>query len=208
MGDPVRAVHLLGESRKVFEQRAKSDPVTMIELAETDHLLARIPLNVGARPGREADALSMGLDHALAAERSYKKLGSTRDVARVWETMARLELRRGRLENAMERLAAAMRTQQSIGDVIGLARSTAAMAEVLAAGGRMRESITLLSDSVAFNLEKGSPIGLAYNRRALGALSGMASHKSDVTQAVSDLSNELARAEATLGHMTLPGESG
>src|SRR5262249_39684413 len=59
MGDPLRAVHLLGESRKVFEQRAKSDPVTMIELAETDHLFARIPLNVGARPGREADALSM-----------------------------------------------------------------------------------------------------------------------------------------------------
>ncbi len=54
MGDPVRATHLLTESRGIFEARAATDRVAMIEMAETDHLFAHIPLHVPARPGREA----------------------------------------------------------------------------------------------------------------------------------------------------------
>ncbi len=116
MGDPVRATHLLGESRRIFEARAATDPVAMVEMAETDHLFARIPLHVPARPGREADALTMGLDHALAAERAYKKLDARRELARVWETMGRLELRKGRLERARERLVEAVQLEEAIGD--------------------------------------------------------------------------------------------
>ena len=170
MGDPVRAAHLLSESRRIFEERAGTDPVAMIEMAETDHLFARIPLHVPARPGREADALTMGLDHALAAERTYEKLGVKRELARVWETMGRLELRKGRLERARERLVMAARLEESIGDRVGLARSTAALSELLAASGHEAEALQVLADSIELNLEKGSPIGLAYNRRALAAL--------------------------------------
>src|SRR5262249_33883730 len=97
------------------------------------HLFARIPLHVEARPGREGDALSMGLDHAIAAERAYRRMGDEREVARVWETMGRLELRKGRLDRAAQRLTSAAAVQQQMGDLIGLARSTAALSEVLAA---------------------------------------------------------------------------
>ena len=131
MGDPVHATHLLTESRRIFEVRAATDPVAMVEMAETDHLFARIPLHVAARPGREADALTMGLNHALAAERAYQRLGAERELARVWETMGRLELRKGRFERARARLVAAVELEESIGDLVGLARSTAALSELL-----------------------------------------------------------------------------
>ncbi|HWN69368.1 MAG TPA: hypothetical protein VNM90_17125, partial [Haliangium sp.] len=68
LGDPVRATHLLAQSQRVFESRADSDPVTMTELAETHHLLARLPFHAKIRSGHEADAVSMGMDHARTAE--------------------------------------------------------------------------------------------------------------------------------------------
>ena len=154
MGDPVRATHLLSESRKIFEERAATDPVAMLELAETDHLFARIPLHVAARPGRESDALLMGLDHAIAAERTYKKVGAKRELGRVWETMGRLELKRGKLDRAAARLSAAIQVQESIGDVLGLAKTTATLSEVFAADGRLRDALAVLGDSIALNLER------------------------------------------------------
>lgn len=208
MGDPVRATHLLSESRKIFEEKAASDPTAMLELAETDHLFARIPLHVAARPGRESDALLMGLDHAIAAERTYKKVGARRELGRVWETMGRLELKRGRLERAAERLSAAMQIQEGIGDVLGLARTTAALSEVLAASGRYREAFAVLGDSVALNLEKGSPIGLAFNRRALDALSRSAPAGAGVDEALKEVAGRLVDAESVLGRIVLPGERG
>ncbi|WP_434046967.1 MULTISPECIES: hypothetical protein [Sorangium] len=206
MGDPVRATHLLTESRRVFEERAWVDPVARVELAETDHLFARIPLHVAARPGRESDALSMGIDHALAAERTYKQLGDTRELARVWETIGRLELRKGRLDRATQRLTAALEAEEAHGDLIGLARSTAALAEVLSAKGLHREALAVLAESMAMNLEKGSPLGLAHNRRALNALVPNISLQGEEAEMLRKIAAQLAAAEATLGRIKLPGE--
>ncbi|WP_433935706.1 hypothetical protein AB3662_13315 [Sorangium cellulosum] len=206
MGDPVRATHLLTESRRVFEERARVDPVARVELAETDHLFARIPLHVAARPGRESDALSMGIDHALAAERTYKQLGDTRELARVWETIGRLELRKGRLDRATQRLTAAIEAEEALGDLIGLARSTAALAEVLSAKGLHREALAVLAESMAMNLEKGSPLGLAYNRRALNALVPNISLQGEEAEMLRKIAAQLAAAEAALGRLKLPGE--
>ncbi|WP_437513552.1 hypothetical protein [Sorangium sp. So ce1099] len=206
MGDPVRAAHLLTESRRVFEERARVDPVARVELAETDHLFARIPLHVVARPGRESDALSMGIDHALAAERTYKQLGDTRELARVWETIGRLELRKGRLDRATQRLTAAIEAEEGLGDLIGLARSTAALAEVLSAKGLHREALAVLAESMAMNLEKGSPLGLAYNRRALNALVPNISLQGDEAELLRKIAAQLAASEAVLGRLKLPGE--
>ncbi|MFT3776646.1 MAG: hypothetical protein QM820_65750 [Minicystis sp.] len=206
LGDPVRATHLLTESRKIFEERAATDPVAAVEMAETDHLFARIPLHVPARPGREADALTMGLDHALAAERTYRSLDAKRELARVWETMGRLELRKGRLERARERLTAAVEAEEAIGDLVGLARSTAALSELLAAGGRIGDAISVLSDSVALNFEKGSPIGLAFNRRALAALERVAGGSREAAAMLDETRARLEAAERVLGRMKLPGE--
>jgi tetratricopeptide (TPR) repeat protein len=206
MGDPVRATHLLSESRKIFEERAATDPVAMLELAETDHLFARIPLHVAARPGRESDALLMGLDHAIAAERTYKKIGAKRDLARVWETMGRLELKRGRLDRAATRLLSAIQVQESIGDILGLAKTTATLSEVFAANGRFRDALTVLGDSIALNLEKGSVIGLAYNRRALEALVRSAPPGAGLADGIKEVASRLMTAESVLGRISLPGE--
>jgi tetratricopeptide (TPR) repeat protein len=206
MGDPVRATHLLSESRKIFEERAATDPVAMLELAETDHLFARIPLHVAARPGRESDALLMGLDHAIAAERTYKKIGARRELGRVWETMGRLELKRGRLDRAATRLSAAMQVQEAIGDVLGLAKTTATLSEVFAAGQRYRDALAVLGDSIALNLEKGSPIGLAYNRRALEALVRSAPPSAGLSEGIKEIASRLMTAESVLGRISLPGE--
>jgi tetratricopeptide (TPR) repeat protein len=206
MGDPVRAAHLLGESRKVFEERAATDPVALLEMAETDHLFARIPLHVPARPGREGDALSMGLDHAIAAERTYKRIGAGRELARVWETMGRLELRKGRLDRATERLSAAVELQQNLGDLVGLARSTAAFSEVLTALGRHRDALMVLSDSIGLNLEKGSPIGLAFNRRSLDALAATVSPLGEAADVLHKVAAQLEEAEAVLGRMGLASD--
>jgi tetratricopeptide (TPR) repeat protein len=206
LGDPVRAAHLLGESKKIFEERAASDPVAMVEMAETDHLFATIPLHVAARPGRESDALSMGLDHAIAAERVYRKLGAPRELARVWETMGRIELRKGRNPRAMERFSSAMQVQESIGDLIGLARSTAGLSELLLAMGRARDALALLAESVGFNLEKGSPLGLAYNRRAFDAMIARIPGDAELTAIAAQVEARLAKAESVLGRISLPGE--
>lgn len=205
LGDPVRAAHLLTESRKIFEPASKTDPIAAVEMAETDHLFARILLHVPARPGREDDALSLGLDHALAAERVFRRIGAPREVGRVLETMGRLELRRGRLERAAERLTAAVHIQESVGDVMGLAQSTAALAEVLAAGGQVREACNLLADSIVLNFEKGSPLGVAENRKTFAALARNAATKSEQAGLLGAVEQRLAAAEKALGRIPIPG---
>ena len=210
LGDPVRATHLLSESQTIFEHRAGDDPVTIRELAETHHLLARLPLHAPIRPGRESDAYAMALEHASESESRYRSLGDIREVARVWETMGRLELAGGDRERASERLEAALEVQGQTGDLTGLARSTAALSDVLAAGGRVREALTVLGDSVALNQEKGSPIGLAFNRRSFDALVARlpdASGADDaLAQVVEEISGRLTRAEGQLGRVVLPPE--
>lgn len=205
MGDPVRAAHLLTESRAIFEKSAKTDPVAMIEMAETDHLFARILLHVPARPGKEQDALSLGLDHAIASERAFRRIGAPREVGRVLETMGRIEERKGRLARAAERITAAVQLQESIGDVVGLARSTEALARVMAAGGQFREALNLLADSIVLNFEKGSPLGLAYTRRALEEIAAIEAARASAGELIVEIESRLSALEEKLGRVPIPG---
>jgi len=173
LGDPVRAVHLLNQSRGLFSEllrNAPDEPVAMVELAETEHLLARLPMHASARAGRQADAWDMGLDYARAAAERYERLGLRLELGRVWETMGRLELNRGRLNDAADDLNRALQLQQALGDVTGLARSAATMSELLLQDGQVERALALLADSVALNFEKGSPAGLGFNRVGLERL--------------------------------------
>lgn len=164
LGDPVRAHHLLEQSRIVFESH-RSDAKRQSaqrELAETDVLLARLPLHVGARPGRERDALDMAIAHATDAERVFGELGDAREQARAWETLGRLERLRNRPDRALDWFQRAVRTQQRCGDVIGLARTAEALAELHAELGRFDLALTLLDDSLRLNVEKGAQMGIEY----------------------------------------------
>lgn len=204
LGDPVRASHLLEESRRVFERQAATDPLAAAELAETYHLLARLPLHVAARPGREADAITMGREYAAAAERAYRELGATRELTRVWETIGRIEMKARRIEPALHSLNAALEAQRELGDVLGLARTTAALAELLAQVGQTESALQLLGESILLNVEKGSPIGLAYNRRSLEGLGRTVTPP--LTALYQEIHRKLTSAETSLGRITLPGE--
>ena len=212
LGDPVRATHLLEESRQLFEDRLRAQPdevVAIKELADTHHLLARLPLHASIRPGREMDAYAMSLEHARAAELAYQRLGQHERLARVWETMGRLELQRGHY-GGRERLSAALDLQRQLGDVIGLARSTAALANLCGMTGRLSEAVALLADSINLNFQKGSPLGLAVNRRALEALVRTAAQEQGpeaerLQSAVAEVERRLVQAESILGRMVLPG---
>ncbi|HSF33340.1 MAG TPA: tetratricopeptide repeat protein, partial [Candidatus Tectomicrobia bacterium] len=215
LGDPVRATHLLERSRQLFEGRLRShadDVVAVEELAETHHLLARLPLHASIRPGREADAYAMSLEHAQAAAHAYERLGQRQELARVWETMGRIELLREQHTVAQERLSAALELQRQIGDVMGLARSTAALSQLYAVTGRLEDALALLADSVSLNFEKGSPLGLAVNRGAIEAFAVMAAQArgpdaESLRGAVEEVERRLAQAESVLGRVVLPGEA-
>jgi len=206
MGDPVRAVALLEQSRVVFEGLPQTDPVAVRELAETDHLIARVPLHVAARPGREDDALASALDHALAARKAYARLSDVFACARVLETTGRLELKRGRIDKAVASFEAALIEQQRISDLVGLARTTAGLSEALRAADRPKEALELLSDSIALNHQKGSVIGIAFNRRAFDVLAPALSEPA-VLAATLEVRSRLEAAEAELGAIHLAGET-
>lgn len=208
---PHRAAELLDKSRAIFENRLQQDAAdrtALEELAQTYHLLARLPLHARVRPGREAEAYATALDQALAAERAYGKLGQERALAHVWDTMGRLELARGRLDAAARRLNAAFERLRELGDVTGLARTTAALAELSIHAGQLDEALDLLGDSITLNAEKGSPIGLAFNRRTLTRLTEAAARTPMTTAlqtSLNTLDQRLAQAESVFGRATLPG---
>ena len=199
MGHPGRALQLLRESRKLFDAPAQDDPVGLRELAETELLFARLPLHAVMRPGREQEGFTMGLDHALAAERAYHELGEARELGRVWETMGRLELRRGRIEPARQRLEAAAEVQTQLGDLTGLASTTEALSEVLALCGRDAEAVALLRDSIVFNRDKGSPLGILGNRRAYSALSARLAGQPKYQAGLQEAAILLSAGERELG---------
>jgi tetratricopeptide (TPR) repeat protein len=213
-GDPVRATHLLGASRRVFERMKREQPdhpVVVEELAETEHLLARLPLKARLRQGKEQDAYSLALGHARAAEAAYRKLDRARPLARVWETMGRLEIRRGRLDDAARRLEAAAELQRRIGDVVGLARTAAAMSDVFAVAKRPLEALALLGESISLNTEKGSPLGLAFNRRAVDVLEAAAegvpgAQRAELAGALSEIGVRLSEAQGAIGQVSVPGD--
>ncbi len=189
IGDPVRASGLLRESRRLFSRLTHPDAT--IERAETDHILARLPLHVQPRPGSEAAAIQRSLEHAADAREAYERLGNLREVARLDETIGRLELTRGALSAARTALQSAIATQRRLGELTGLARSTSAMAEVLRLSGNIDDALALLRTSIQLNAARGSIIGLQYNREALAALSGQPGHE--------EVSAILDQAEAMLG---------
>lgn len=208
LGDPVQAVNLLSRSRELFErvhQGAPDDPTALEELAQTEHLLARVPLHAQMRPGREVEAIDMALEHARSAERIYGELAHSRERGRLSETMARLELARGRLDAAAGHLSRAIDLQKKLGDATGLARSAAAYSDLLVAAGRPTEAVSPLADSIALNYEKGSRIGLAFNRSALQTLrAALADTAPSTHSALRTLETNLAAAEAVLGRAELP----
>jgi tetratricopeptide (TPR) repeat protein len=214
LGDPVRATHLLSESRGLFKSVLRVSPdesLAVEELAATEHLLARLALHTPIRPGREDEAYGISLDHALAAENAYQSLSLRWEVARVWETIGRLELGRGRPDAARGRLISALQIQKQTGDITGLARTTAALADLCIEAGQLGEAATLLADSVTLNFDKGAPIGLAFNRRALDALRKAAAQAhgesgGELSRLLGEVEHRLVEAEAVLGQLVLPGE--
>ncbi|MCB9540650.1 MAG: hypothetical protein H6704_30895 [Myxococcales bacterium] len=170
LGDPVRAHGLLEASRQVFHAQAAEDDEARFELAETDHLIARLPLHAEARPGRAADAVRVGLEHATRAAEAYAELGLERERARTWETMGRLELLRRAPAEALTWFERALGVQQQAGDVLGLAASVEGAARALAELGRFDDALGLLGDSLTLNLRKGSRRGVALLQRTLDAL--------------------------------------
>jgi tetratricopeptide (TPR) repeat protein len=215
LGDPISATYLLSQSRERFESYRSQHPrdeMAIEALAETEHLLARLPLHVSMPPGREEEAYARSLEHARAAEQTYQRLEQYDKLARVWETMGRLALQQRYLEAAQERLTAALHLQQQRGDVSGLARSTAALADLCMLTGQLDDAVSLLADSIMLNVDKGSPIGLAFNRQTLGALTRAVAqvHNQGAERlrgALADLESRLAQAESILGRVGLPGEA-
>ena len=206
LGDPVRANRLLEHSRDFYQEQDPDNPVTRAELAETEHMLARLILHVSPRPGREQDAVEVGLTHAHSAEAHYKALRARREVARVWETIGRLLLRGGDIEQALHQLAAALEVQRDLGDLLGLARTTAALSEALVERRQIQHALALLEQSIALNFEKGSPLGLAHNREALDRIARAIAPLNHLRlrQAEQRLRDRLTQAESVLGQVELP----
>lgn len=170
LGDPVRAHYLLSRSREVFSKVVASHPAAGLELAETEHLLARLLLQAPARPGRERDAWQLGVEHARAAEEAYRAIADQQSLGRVWETLARLQLRLGRFDDCARQLEDARALQQQLGDGVGLARSNAAAADLLFSRHDYARALERLADSVRLNAEKGLRAGLEANRARLRQL--------------------------------------
>jgi hypothetical protein len=177
MRDSRGAVRLLRESRKVFNARGVDDPTALRELAETDHLFAKLPLHARMQVGREEDGYVMGLDYALSAERTYQELDDVRELARVWETMGRLELKRCRV-----------------------------LSQVLAWCGRNAEAVALLRNSVIFNRDKGSPFGLMLDRSAFTALASRFATLPEHAEGLREVQVLLTAGERELGALPQPDE--
>jgi hypothetical protein len=215
-GDPVRAAWLIQQARGVFAQRVEAldaaalarDPSPLAELAETDHLYARLPLHAPARAGRAADALALGREHGLAALELYRRIGDPREVARVLVTLAELELKADHPHRVRELLGEALQLQESIGDVLGIAHASGVFAELEARLGSFSEAIRRLGDAVAFHVDKGSALGVAMARRAFVRVVTAARGAGDpaALAAVEAFAEELARAEELVGEARLPGE--
>ncbi len=170
LGDPVRAHRLLESARDVFGERAPGDPEARVEMAQTEHLMARLVLHVQARPGYESEALERALGHAHTAEGLYTEFGRKRELARVHETIGRLEAKLAHPTRARAALVRAAGVQQEIGDVLGLARTAGALAELSVELGQTAAALELLTRSVQLNAQVGSVLGLRHNRESLERL--------------------------------------
>ncbi|MBS2018860.1 MAG: tetratricopeptide repeat protein [Deltaproteobacteria bacterium] len=165
------AAELLERSRRLFEARVvetKGDAASRAELADTELLLARLPLH--GNTGHET--LEKALGHARAAEHTYRALGMRRELARACDVLGRLEARRGDTGSARPWFDEALAIAEELGDAGGLARTTVALAELLAEAGQPEQALGLLRSSISVNREKGSTIGLSFDAAALDVIEG------------------------------------
>ncbi|MCB1742674.1 MAG: hypothetical protein KDK91_20025, partial [Gammaproteobacteria bacterium] len=221
LGDPVQAVHLLNRAHEIFAHLSGTDGASdaagepdrqrqqwQLALARTEHLLARLPLHAQTRPGHEREALEMALGHAQSAQQTLARLNRPRERARIWETIARLELKRENLQAASAYLGRAAQLQQRLGDATGLARTCAAYTELLLTAGQAQEALNMLAQSVALNYQKGSRAGLAFNRESLAKLREQSSaDEPDLSTRITQLEGDLQRAERILGRAQLPWQA-
>ena len=170
IGDPVRAHRLLERTRDVFAGLAAQDESARLEMARTDHLLARLLLRAPPREGRAQDAIALGLEHAERAAEVFTEQGRRLDLGRAEETLGRLYHAAGKASDAARHLVQAGRLQRALGDGIGLARSAAALSELLGAVQQPEAALELLSESIEMNALKASSQGLAFNRQGLDSL--------------------------------------
>ena len=181
MGEHERAATLLKRSREIFLRYADAAPEASMELAATDHLVARLALHADAV---DAEGLDFVRECARNAERRYADLGIERERARAWETLGRLAHLANDRDEAVRYLQLAIESQHTSGDAIGLARTTAALAQVLMDRGEGAAALEILDDSVSLNLQTGSRRGLAYNQQSLDQLvSGLAAGEAVQLQA-------------------------
>lgn len=169
LGDLEAAGRLLARSRDVFLRLAESDPVAMLELAQTDHQVARLALRAYRGP-EDREALAFGIERARAAEQHFAALGAERERGRAHETLGRLSWLVGDTEGARRFLANARELQLAGGDAVGLARTSAALSELLIGQGKSEEALRALDESIALNMATGSRQGLDYNRRGFEEL--------------------------------------
>jgi tetratricopeptide (TPR) repeat protein len=198
LGHPSRAADLLDRSLETLVERAEDDPTdsTLVaDLADTHHLLARLPLHGVIDAVRPDIAISKALEHCRKAKATYEKLGWKRDLARVVETSARLEAKRGNTTKAREAFESAMRIADEVTDLTGLARITAGLAQVFTESGAPRAALGMLASSIELNREKGSPIGLAFDERILAQVEDAVREMRERDPAVDE---ELARTRQRL----------
>lgn len=196
-GDRAGAAALLARSRALFEARVQevpNDAGARAELADTDHLLARLPLHSSsdALPGDWSSALG----HAETAEQTYHSLQMARETAHVWDTMARLEARLGRTDEARVHFEAALAMEDSVGDLRGRAQTTAGLAELYAAGGEPERALDVLRTSIEANRATGSALGLGYDADALATIERAVERMGDTVGA--SVWDELERMRAGL----------
>jgi tetratricopeptide (TPR) repeat protein len=170
LGQLEAAERLLAQSRELFAKAALTDPRAAAELAETNHLEARLVLHADPKRIGRTSSLERAIECARRADAAYATLGMAREQARVWETLGRLERLAGRREHAAKHLTAAFEEQRTNSDAIGLARSTAALAELAADRSDWQQALRLLTVSIGLNQEKGSALGLSVNRDTLDVL--------------------------------------
>lgn len=198
LGHPSRAADLLDRSLEILVERVEDDPTDTSlagDLADTHHLLGRLPLHGIIDTARPEPAISKALEHCRKAKATYDALGRKRDLARVLETTARLEAKRGNTSKAKEAFENAMRLADEVADLTGLARITAGLAQVFTESGSPHDALGMLASSIALNLEKGSPIGLAFDERILGQVEDAIAGMPERDPAVDE---ELARTRARL----------
>lgn len=200
-GDVVQATHLLRQSRAAFLEQAGT-PAADLELADTEHLLARLPFHSRARPGAETDMWMAARDHALAAVERYAKLGHALDQARALETLGRILLQLRRHEEAERALVHARRVQEELGDRLGLARTANALARLLAVTERPGEALGQLEVSVELNLQLGAVAGLKHNGADLTELARHWGRDPALAPRLQRLSERLQAASELLGDET------